>query len=173
MVCTEQRYTQIEKEALVFTWACERFFDYLVGLRFSIETDHKPLVPLFSTKNLDELPVRVQRFRMRMMRFQFSIYHVPGKNLTIADMLSRAPLDELKDSDHTFQAETDTFMNQTLQSLPVTEHRLEEISQQQQRDETCQFLIRYCQTGWPEKKELSDALYCRLPLNCQWRMAYY
>ena len=54
---TEQRYAQIEKEALTFTWACERFSDYLIGLKFSIETDHKPLVPLFSTKNLDELPV--------------------------------------------------------------------------------------------------------------------
>ena len=59
---TEQRYTQIEKEALAFTWGCERFADYLVGLRFTIETDHKPLVPLFSYKNLDELPLRVQRF---------------------------------------------------------------------------------------------------------------
>ena len=84
---TEQRYAQIEKEALAFTWACERFSDYLVGLKFSIETDHKPLTPLFSTKNMDELPIRVQRLRMRMMRFQFSIYHVPGKSLIVADML--------------------------------------------------------------------------------------
>ena len=98
---TEQRYAQIEKEALAFTWACERFADYLVGLKFSIETDHKPLVPLFSTKNLDGLPVRVQRFRMRMMRFQFSIYHVPGKSLIVADMLSRAPLSGVTDSDRT------------------------------------------------------------------------
>ena len=67
LMTTEQRYAQIEKEALAFTWACERFSDYLVGLQFHIETDHKPLVPLFSTKNLDELPIRVQRFRMRMM----------------------------------------------------------------------------------------------------------
>ena len=53
MTPTEQRYAQIEKEALAFTWACERFSTYLIGMRFHIETDHKPLVPLFSTKRLE------------------------------------------------------------------------------------------------------------------------
>ena len=93
---SEQRYAQIEKEALAFTWACERFSDYLVGLKFTIETDHKPLVPLFRRKNLDELPLRVQRFRMRMMRFVFSIHHVPRKDLLVADALSRAPVNRWK-----------------------------------------------------------------------------
>ena len=92
MTPTERRYAQIEREALAFTWACERLSDYLVGLQFHIQTDHKPLVPLFSSKDLEELPVRVQRFRMRMMRFNFTISHVPGKELTIADALSRAPV---------------------------------------------------------------------------------
>ena len=36
MTLTEQRYTQIEKEALALTWACERFSDYLIGLVFHI-----------------------------------------------------------------------------------------------------------------------------------------
>ncbi len=76
---TEGRYAQIEKEALAFMWACERLNDYLVGIRFCIQTDHKPLVPLFSTKHVEDLPIRVQRFRLRMMRFDFDIVHVPGK----------------------------------------------------------------------------------------------
>ena len=57
---TERRYAQIEKEALASTWACEKFSMYVLGKRFVIETDHKPLVPLFNSKNLDSLPPRIQ-----------------------------------------------------------------------------------------------------------------
>ena len=61
------------KETLGITWASERFADYLIGLKFHIETDHKPLVPLLSTKNLDKLPARVKCSRKRMMRCSHSI----------------------------------------------------------------------------------------------------
>lgn len=50
--------------------------NYLVGLQFYIETDHEPQVRLLSTKNLDELPVCIQRFRIGMMRF---LTYFPGK----------------------------------------------------------------------------------------------
>ena len=46
---TEQRNAQIEKEALGIIWASERFADFLIGLKYHIETYHKPLVPLLST----------------------------------------------------------------------------------------------------------------------------
>ena len=67
-------------------------------------------------------------------------------------MLSRAPLSGVTDSDRTLQEDADAFVNLTLQSLPATEHRLEDIRQQQQQDDVCCLLIRYCQLGWPNKK---------------------
>ena len=88
MTKTERRYAQIEKEALAITWALEHWAEFLIRMRFKVETDHKPLIPLFSTKLIDELPVRIQRFRMRLMRFDFAIAHVPGKLLYTADSLS-------------------------------------------------------------------------------------
>jgi len=56
LTATEQKYAQIEKEALGITWACKRFSEYLVGMNFRIEIDHKPLVSLLGMKNLEELP---------------------------------------------------------------------------------------------------------------------
>ena len=53
-------YVSRDKEVLAVTWACERFQDYLLGTMFKVETDHKLLVPLLSSKPLDSVPVRVQ-----------------------------------------------------------------------------------------------------------------
>lgn len=49
MTETERRYAQIEKEALAFTWACERFSNYVLGKAIEIETDHKPYCSIPST----------------------------------------------------------------------------------------------------------------------------
>ena len=150
---TESRYAQIEKEALAFTWACERLSDYLIGLRFHIHTYHKPLVPLFSSKYLDELPIRVQRFRLRMMRYDFTISHVPGVKLIIADALSRAPCRDPTEKDALLQSEVAAYVGMVMQSFPATDKRLEHIRALQEEDATCQQIVRYCQTEWPTRQK--------------------
>ncbi|GFO00878.1 Pol polyprotein [Plakobranchus ocellatus] len=65
----EKNYAVIEKEALAATRASERFSEYILGSTYTIETDHKPLVPLLTTKELYKMPPRIQRFRLRLMRF--------------------------------------------------------------------------------------------------------
>ena len=92
MSATEMRYAQTEKEALAVTWTCVRLSTFILGKKFSIETDHKPLVSLLGTKNLDSLPPRILRFRLRLARFDYTIAHIPGRELYVADTLSRAPI---------------------------------------------------------------------------------
>ena len=93
---TERRYALIEKEALAAAWSCTKFHDYLIRITFRLETDHKPLVTLLGTaKSFDELPPRIQRMKMKLMRFSYNIVHVPGKELYTAQTLSRAPVTEI------------------------------------------------------------------------------
>ncbi len=82
----EQNYAVNEKEALAVTWATEKFSDYVTGLDFTIETDHKPLVPLLTTTELCKLPLRIQRFRLRLMKHRAKVVHVPGKQQVIASV---------------------------------------------------------------------------------------
>ena len=114
MTETETRYAQIEKEALAITWACEKFSIYILGKHISIETDHKSLVPILGSKHLDNLPPRVLRFRLRLMRFSYSITHVAGKLLYTADTLSRAPLREDNPENSDKQAEVESFIATTI-----------------------------------------------------------
>ena len=158
MTPTEQRYSQIEKEALGITWACERFSHYLLGSTFSIETDHKPLVPLLSSKPLDSLPPRVLRFRLRLLRYHFTISHVPGKDLVIADALSRAPVASSSRSDQALQADVEAFVAAATDSLPATDKRLADFRAHQVEDESCSALACFCVKGWPNKEAVPGPL---------------
>lgn len=83
----ERNYAVIEKEALASTWACEHLEEYVPGLRFTLETDNKPLVPLLTTTDLSKMPPCILRFRLRMMRYNPEVLHVPGKCHISADAL--------------------------------------------------------------------------------------
>ena len=87
----------IEKESLAITWACEKFDFYYMGKAFQIETDHKPLVSLLGEKNLSQLPLHVQRFKLQMMRFDYKIFHTLRKCLadTLSKSLGEGCLDEV------------------------------------------------------------------------------
>ena len=58
-------------------------------------------------------------------------------------------------------------MNVVLQHLPATEQRLEEIKQHQSGDDTCQQLIEFCQSGWPEKHSIPAAVKPYFPLAAE------
>ena len=142
---TEQRYSQIKKEALSLVWACEKFSDFIIGRPLYLETDHKPLVPLLSKTYLDHLPPRIVRFRLRLMQFTYTISHVPGKMLYTADTLSCAPVDSI-DLTASIDVDTENFVQAVVSNcLPISSNRLHEIRKAQNDDSTCYQLINFLQ----------------------------
>ena len=154
---TEKRYSQIEKEALAVTWACDKFANYIIGIHIIIETDHKPLLSLLNTKHLEDLPPRIKRFRLRLARFSYSVVHSPGKLMYTADTLSRAPR-SIVDNDQTLEEETQCIMEVTVNSLPATQKRLQEYGKAQASDSVCSTIVKYCQIGWPDKHKIEPHL---------------
>ena len=92
------------------------------------------------------------------MQFVFTVTHIPGKDLTIADMLSRAPIAAASDVDTQFSHDVEMLVNTIMSSLPATEQRLTEIAHEQNKDKICKQLIQYCQSGWPSKHQVPQSL---------------
>ena len=174
---TEKRYAQIEKELLASTWACEKFARYLVGLKsFTLQTDRKPLITIINSQDLDKAPIRCQRLLMRLMRFSITAKYVPGKELTVANALSRTPLEnqEIQDTEQ----EILVHVEATLETKPVSPQKLTQIKQETTTDEQLQIAMKYVKHGWPEHArnvpvQIHD-LYCaRLQLSVVDNMLVY
>ncbi|GBM68494.1 Uncharacterized protein K02A2.6 [Araneus ventricosus] len=153
---TERDYAQIEKEALAIVWGCGKFHDYIVGLTVNIETDYRPLVPIFMHKALDGLSPRLQRMKLKMIRYSYEVQYIPGKDLVIADALSRSPIEGGKDEE--LSEEITAYIQMVIATLPATDRRLSEIWQAHQEDEVCIQLINFVQKSWPEKNALPTHL---------------
>ena len=150
---TEVNWAQIEKECLAAVWACEKFSRYLVGLPcFRLETDHKPLVPLLTTKNLGDAPVRCQRLLMRMMRFNPDVHYVPGKYLAIADALSRKPLPD-QNADITLDKAVEAHVEAVMSGWPASKTKLDEIRETSEVDPTLHKVAEYITDGWPNSSK--------------------
>lgn len=146
----ERNYAQIEKECLAATWTCEKFRRYLQGLEsFELLTDHKPLVPLMNSRDLDQVPIRCQRLLMRLMPFNLRAKHVPGATLVVADALSRQPLN-CQDSDT--EPDVKMFINSVIEAKPMSDAKLEKIVQETKIDEELQAVINLTMSGWPDHR---------------------
>lgn len=90
---TEKTYSQIDKESLAVLYGCTKFHQYVYGQKVVVETDHKPLVSIFS-KPLNKCPVRLQKIKMALQPYDFKLVYKRGKDLLVADHLSRSYLND-------------------------------------------------------------------------------
>ena len=66
-----------------------RFHTYTYGRKVTVYNDHKPLTAVLK-RPVGENPIRLQRMLCRIMGYDFDFKYIKGKDLLIADALSRS-----------------------------------------------------------------------------------
>jgi len=86
----EQRYSNIEREALAIVWACHRLRNLLLGKHFSLVTDHQPLLKIYGKFPLPKVASsRLVRWATLLQPFDFDIEYKSGASIPYADALTR------------------------------------------------------------------------------------
>jgi len=156
---TEQRYSQIEREALAIVFGTTKFFKYLCGRTFHVITDHKPLLSIYGTSA--QVPsytaTRLQRWALHMSQFNYTIEYRNTLHHGNADALSRHPTpDATVDVSSGLEIEVNLVATSTLGVLPVTAQEIRKVSL---KDKVMSQVYRLTSHGWPEFMETGDPLY--------------
>ena len=148
---SEKNYAQIEKELLASVWACEKFQMYLQGHEFTLQSDHKPLIPLINTKCLTDAPIRCQRLLMRLSMYSVKAEYVPGNFMAISDSLSPDVVVGEASSKETFENEIKCYSVGAINSLPISATKLDIIIYKQQQDDVLSQVKKYTINEWPDE----------------------
>ncbi|XP_026830978.1 uncharacterized protein LOC113563519, partial [Ooceraea biroi] len=123
----EQNYSTIEKELLAIVYSVNYFRPYVYGRKFTLVTDHRPLVWLHSVKDPTS---RLVRWRLKLAEYEYEVVYKAGRINANADALSRnpttqkvLPLSVSENSDNSlFHAPSPpTFQTDETQEQPETE----------------------------------------------------
>lgn len=90
---SEKKMSTIHKEALSIYFSVTRLHHYLIGRKWTLRTDHKPLCAIFGKhKGIPKMyENRLQRWAAYLSGFDYEIQYIKGKLNTVADYLSRFP----------------------------------------------------------------------------------
>ncbi len=150
LTSTEQRYANIEREMLAVVFGCKRFHTYVYGRPFTIESDHKPL-QMIVEKNLTAAPPRLQRMLLEIQGYDLSIKYKPGKDVPLADGLSR-----LK---NTNSDESPIKLDIKFHLIQFSEKKTEQLKDESRKDPEIAALKEVIINGWPERqKDLPQVL---------------
>lgn len=150
----EQNYAQIEKEYLSIVFATKKFHNFIYGKKVIVHTDHKPLVSIHKKEVVKVMSSRLQRMKLKLLKYDLDIVYVPGKYMYVADLLSRSYIKEY---------DQDDFLKEIVHSVKavrhihVTDKKLKEFQECTLKDPVLKLIISYCQNGWPDsKKDVPD-----------------
>lgn len=145
LTSAERIYPQTQREALAVVWAVEKFYLYLLGLYFTIYTDHKTLEYIFEGKHRDGKRAcsRAEAWALRLQPYTFKMKYVPGSK-NISDVLSRL----CTESNTPFDESSQHFLFAIGEGPSAI--TLDEIRNETRTDETLRAVMKALETGdWP------------------------
>ena len=165
----EQNYSQIEREALSLVYGVKKFHQFLFGYKFTLLTDHKPLLTILGPKSgIPEMAAsRLQRWAIILSAYTYEIQYKATKEHGNADTLSRFPLkqDEQFENEQSLEPVVNLIQTNQLEKLPVSSKDIEAATKE---DDTLSKVCEYIKNGWPaHKRNVSKAVQPYFPNRFQ------
>ncbi|XP_055589955.1 uncharacterized protein K02A2.6-like [Uranotaenia lowii] len=154
LTAAEQGYGQPEKEALALTYGVTKFHKYLLGRRFTLLTDHKPLLSIFGSKKGIPLHTanRLQRWALMLLNYDFDFRYVSTNEFGCADMLSRL-IDRTKQPEEDYivaaislEEDMVSIIHDTVHQVPVSFAAIQTATK---TDKALQTVLKFIRDGWP------------------------
>jgi len=155
---SERNYSQIEREALAVVFTCEKFKMYLLGNKFTIECDHKPLLKLLNCHKYipDNTNARIIRWALKMSQFSYDIVFIKGSENVLSDAMSRLPLPETVPVNEPTEL---VLAINTLEKYTITS---DVVQQETTKDKHFCKLQHYVLHGFPDKVDKELAPYVKI-----------
>ncbi|UYV74293.1 hypothetical protein LAZ67_11002900, partial [Cordylochernes scorpioides] len=100
--CVSKKTTEAEKmyhssklELMAIVWTLDRLRQFLVGIKFTVVTDCQALVYMNVKKTTNP---QIARWYNLIQEYDFEIRHKPGEKMAHVDGMSRAPVDDPRDT---------------------------------------------------------------------------
>uniref|UniRef100_A0A5S6QAX4 RNA-directed DNA polymerase n=1 Tax=Trichuris muris TaxID=70415 RepID=A0A5S6QAX4_TRIMR len=146
---SERNYAQIDREALALIWGVRKFHHFLYGRQFTLVTDHKPLLGLFSPSKStpDIISPKMLRWSTILNAYSYKMVHKPGTQIGNADALSRLSCN----ASHEEKPEPREIF--FIEELPSPALTAAEIAKLTQRDPQLSSVLNWVWKGWPSRSE--------------------
>ena len=146
----EKNYAQIQEEAfnLAIVWGVQKFHCYLSGRKFTLVTDHQPLLSIFGPKK--GIPAttasRMQRYALFLQGHDYDIEYKRSKSHANCDGLSRLPHSRSEELPNSDSVEIYNFSQ--IDSLPVS---ASDVKHETRRDPILSKVLDLTLNGWTYK----------------------
>ncbi|CAM4981831.1 unnamed protein product [Rotaria socialis] len=90
----QRKWSPMEQECYAFICALDKWHNYLSGIKFTWETDHKALTQLNQKAQINK---RCERWRLKILEYDYKVKYIPGLTNSMPDYLSRSPVDDAEE----------------------------------------------------------------------------